>query len=166
MDWRPKISSIRYGAIQGIRAGDEFSVSRTFTEEDMMQFAKVSRDYNPIHLEDRFATAKKFRGRICHGLLVGGMLTEIGGQIGVLASRMDFVFKKPVYFGDTVTCRWTFTEIDDKGRAKAQVVFHNQDDTVVLTATVEGIIPGPPERLILKAIVEGGDPTNEITEMV
>ena len=129
-----------------------------------MQFANMSRDFNPVHLEDRFAKAKKFDGRICHGLLVGTMLTEIGGQIGVLASHMDFVFKKPVYFGDTVTCHWTFTEIDNKGRAKAQVVFRNQDETVILTATVKGIIPGPPERLILKAMVEEGDPTNKLSE--
>lgn len=131
-----------------------------------MQFANMSRDYNPVHLEDRFAEARKFRGRICHGLLVGSMLTEIGGQIGVLASNMDFVFKKPVYFGDTVTCHWTFTEIDKKGRAKAQVEFRNQDETVILTATVKGIIPGLPERQILKAMVEEGDPTNKLSGML
>lgn len=157
------MTSIRHRAIEGIRVGDEFSVSRTFTEQDMMQFANMSRDYNPIHMEDRFAKAKKFGGRICHGLLVGSMLTEIGGQMGVLASRMDFVFKKPVYFGDTVTCRWTFTEIDKENRAKAQVEFRNQDEIIVLTATVKGIIPGIPERAILKAMIEEGDPTNKLS---
>jgi 3-hydroxybutyryl-CoA dehydratase len=162
-NWRLRMTSIRQRAIDGITVGDEFSVSRTFTEQDMLQFADVSRDYNPIHLEDRFAKAKKFKGRICHGLLVGSMLTEIGGQIGVLASHMDFVFKKPVYFGDTVTCRWTFTEVDEKGRAKAQVVFQNQDEIVVLTATVKGIIPGIRERAILQAMIEEGDPTNQLS---
>lgn len=157
------MTSIRQRAIEGIRVGDEFSVSRTFTEQDMLQFADTSRDYNPIHLEDRFAKAKKFRGRICHGLLVGSMLTEIGGQIGVLASHMDFAFKKPVYFGDTVTCRWTFTEIDNNGRATARVEFRNQDETVVLTATVKGVIPGIQEREILQAMVEEGDPTNKLS---
>lgn len=156
------MSSIRNRAIEGIRVGDEFSVSRTFTEQDTMQFSDVSRDYNPVHFEDRFAEAKNFNGRICHGLLVGSMLTEIGGQIGVLASHMNFVFKKPVYFGDTVTCRWTFTEIDDENRAKAEVEFRNQDEIVVLTATVKGIVPGNRERAILKAMVEEGDPTNKL----
>ncbi len=109
------MASTRQRAIDGIKVGDEFSVSRTFSEQDVTQFADVSRDYNPIHLNDRFARAKTFRKRICHGLLVGSMLTEIGGQIGVLASYMEFVFKKPVYLGDTVTCRWIFTQIDNKG---------------------------------------------------
>jgi 3-hydroxybutyryl-CoA dehydratase len=157
------MANIRQRAIDGIKVGDEFSVSRTFTEQDMIQFADVSRDYNPIYLEDRFARAKKFRSRICHGLLVGSMLTEIGGQIGVLASHMDFAFKKPVYFGDTVTCRWTFAEIDNKGRAAARVEFRNQDEMIVLTATVKGIIPGIEERAILKAMVDEGDPTNKLS---
>jgi 3-hydroxybutyryl-CoA dehydratase len=157
------MTSIRQRAIDGIKTGDVFSVSRTFTEQDIMQFADTSRDYNPIHLEDRFARAKKFHGTICHGLLVGSMLTEIGGQIGVLASHMDFTFKKPVYLGDTVTCRWTFMEIDIKGRSTARVEFRNQDDIIVLTATVKGIIPGVEERAILKAMVEEGDPTNPLS---
>jgi 3-hydroxybutyryl-CoA dehydratase len=157
------MTTIRQRTIDGIKVGDEFSVSRSFTEQDMIQFANISRDYNPVHLEDRFAKAKEFHGRICHGLLVGSMLTEIGGQIGVLASRMDFAFKKPVYFGDTVTCRWTFTEIDNNGRATARVEFRKQDETVVLTATVKGIIPGIQERAILQAMVEEGDPTNKLS---
>ena len=94
------------------------------------------------------------------------MLTEIGGQIGVLASRMEFVFKKPVYFGDTVRCRWIFTEINKEGRAKAEVEFRNQDEIIVLIATVEGIIPGVRERAILKAMVEEGDPTNKLSRKV
>jgi len=160
---RRKMTGIRHRAIEGIHVGDEFSVSRTFTEQDAIQFADISRDYNPVHLDDRFAKAKKFKGRVCHGLLVGSMLTEIGGQTGVLASHMDFVFKKPVYFGDTITCRWTFTEIDAGCRAKAEVEFRNQDEIVVLTASVKGIIPGNRERAILKSMVEEGDPTNKLS---
>jgi 3-hydroxybutyryl-CoA dehydratase len=162
-DSKLKMTTTRNRTIEGIRVGDEFSISRTFTEQDVMQYADISRDYNPVHLEDRYARAKRFNGRICHGLLVGGMLTEIGGQIGVLASRMGFVFKKPVYFGDTVQCRWTFTEINKEGRARADVEFRNQDEIIVLIATVEGIIPSVRERAILKAMVEEGDPTNKLS---
>lgn len=156
------MSEIRNKTIEGIRTGDSFSVTRTFTEADMMQFAHVSRDYNPVHLDDRFARAKNFNGRICHGLLVGGMLTEIGGQMGMLASRMDFAFKRPVYFGDTIECLWTFTEVDDTGRATADVEFRNQDGLMVLTATVSGIVPGREEKAILEAMVAEGDPTNKL----
>ncbi len=155
------MTDIRNKTIEGLKTGDHFSISRTFTEQDMLSFAAITRDYNPVHFDDRFSKAKNFRGRICHGLLVGSMLTEIGGQIGVLASRMDFSFKRPVYFGDTITCVWTFTDIDPKGRARAEVDFRNQDGALVISVTCKGIIPNVEERAILKAIVDDGDPTNK-----
>lgn len=154
---------IRNRTIEGLKTGDRFSISRTFTEQDMMSFADMTRDYNPVHFDDRFSRAKNFGGRICHGLLVGSMLTEIGGQIGVLASGMEFSFKRPVYFGDTITCVWTFTDIDPRGRAKAEVDFVDQDGAVVISATVRGILPNAEERSILKAMVDDGDPTNKLS---
>ena len=114
------MSQIRKQAIAGLQQGDSFTVSRTFTEQDTLAFAEISRDYNPVHFDDRFANAEKFRGRICHGLLVASLLTEIGGQIGWLASGMNFRFKKPVYFGDAIECCLTIVELDDGNRAKAE----------------------------------------------
>ena len=155
------MSHIREKTIAGLQLGDTFTVTRTFSEQDTMAMAEISRDYNPVHFDDRFATAKNFRTRICHGLLVAGMLTEIGGQIGWLAAEMNFRFKKPVYFGDTIECRFTITELDDRNRAKAEAIFKNQQDEIVIQAYVTGIVPGPPEKQILQAMLAEGDPTNK-----
>lgn len=156
------MSWIREKTIQGLRVGDVFTITRTFTEEDMHRFADISRDYNPVHFDDRFAHGKRFNGRICHGLLVAGMLTEVGGQIGWLASGMELMFKGPVYFGDTITCAFTITEINHQGRARAEVVFTNQDDLTVLKAVITGYVPGPEDRQIMSAMVAEGDPTNRL----
>ena len=156
------MSAIRQKAIQGLKVGDSFTVRRTFTEADTIKFAAITRDYNPVHFDDRFAAAKKLNGRISHGLLVAGMLTEIGGQCGWLASRMDFRFKKPVYFGDTVECKLTIFEIDEKGRSRAAAIYKNQDGVTVLEADLEGILPGAAEREVLAAMVQQGDHTNKI----
>ncbi len=96
---------------------------------------------------------KKLNGLICHGLLVASMITEIGGQIGWLASGMDFRFKKPVYFEDTITCTFKITEINEKGKAKGEAVYRNQNGTVVLEATLKGILPGLKEKEVLKALI-------------
>lgn len=64
-------------------------------------------------------------GLICHGLLVGGMICEFGGQVGWLASGMDFKFIRPVYFSDTIECRITLTWLEDNGRAEAEGKFFN-----------------------------------------
>jgi 3-hydroxybutyryl-CoA dehydratase len=152
---------MRKQAIAGLKAGDSFAVSRTFTEQDTIAFAEISRDYNPVHFDDRFANAKNFRGRICHGLLVASMVTEIGGQIGWLASGMNFRFKRPVYFGDTIECSLTITELDDRNRAKAEALFKNQHNETVIEAHITGIIPGHPERQVMEAMLAEGDPTNK-----
>jgi len=153
---------MRKTAIDGLAAGQTFIVSRKFNPEDVSRFAALSRDYNPIHFDERFARAKDFKGRICHGLLVASLLTEIGGQIGWLASGMNFRFKKPIYFNDTVTCRMTIQAIDARGRAQAEAVFTNQQGQCVLEASLTGIVPGDRERQVLREMVAEGDPTNRI----
>ena len=156
------MSETRRRTARGLKVGDGFNVVRTFTEEDMLKFSEITRDYNPVHFDQRFSEVKKFKGRICHGLLVGSMLTEIGGQIGWLATVMNFRFKKPVYFGDTVECSMRIVDIDDHSRAKAQLVYRNQHGTTVLEADLEGILPGTKERQILNQMLLEGDPTNKI----
>jgi 3-hydroxybutyryl-CoA dehydratase len=155
--WRELMSEIRKKTIQGLKIGDTFTITRTFTEQDMLDFANITRDYNPIHFDKRFARAKKLKGRICHGLLVGSMLTEIGGQIGWLAAGMNFRFKRPVYFGDTIECIFTITDVDAKNRARAEIVYQNQDGVIVLEADLTGILPGNPERRILEAMESESD---------
>ena len=144
------MSEMRKKAIDGLRQGDSFVVVRTFTENDVAAFAEISRDYNPVHFNRQFAESKNFRDLICHGLLIGSLLTEIGGQIGWLASGMNFRFRKPVYFGDTVECRLTITELDDRHRARAEAVFRNQHNELVIEATVSGIVPNPGEARIME----------------
>src|SRR5512136_1414031 len=147
------MSSIRQKTIAGLKRGDSFTVSRTFTESDATAFADIGRDYNPVHFDLRFAKAKNFHGPICQGLLVASLLTEIGGQIGWLASGMTFRFKKPVYVGDTIKCELTITELDDRNRATAEAVFTNQQEEIVLEALLTGILPGGPEKRVMAAML-------------
>ncbi len=147
------MTEIRKRASEGLKTGDTFSVTRTFSKQDVHLFAEISRDYNPVHFDARFARVKEFDGCICHGLLVASLLTEIGGQIGWLASGMDMDFIKPVYFGETIKCVFTITEIDEGGRAKAESVFTNEKGIVVLKAVLTGIIPGDGEKQVLKDIL-------------
>ena len=156
------MTNIRKCASEGLHAGDTFSITRKFTEEDMLAYLPISRDYNPVHLEDRWAEVKGFKDRVCHGLLVAGMVTEIGGQIGWLASGMNFRFIKPVYFGDTITLTFTVVDIDDRLRAKGKGTYVNQHGVTVLECDIFGILPGAEDQEILRKMMEEGDPTNGI----
>lgn len=157
------MSYIRNRAIEGLRLGDTFSVSRTFTDQDVLRFAEISRDYNPVHFDERFAKVKDFTGPVCQGLLVASLIIEIGGQIGWLASGMEFKFLKPVYFGDTIKCDFTITDIGDGGNARGEGIFTNEDQATVLVGAVTGFIPGDKEKQVMKAMVDEGNPTNKVT---
>lgn len=145
------ISDIRKRASSGLKKGDSFTITRTFSEQDTLAFGDVSLDRNPVHYSDEFARMKQMQGRICHGLLVGGMITEVGGEIGWLASGMNFHFRRPVYFGDTIACVFTITDVDERNRARAEAILSNQYGETVIEAWLTGVLPGAPERAWLAA---------------
>lgn len=155
---------IRRQAIAGLKAGDVFRYRRTFTEPETTAFGDLTRDYNPVHYDRRWAALKGYRGLVCHGLLVGSMVCEFGGQVGWLASAMSFRFIKPVYFGDTVTCEVAITRIEENGRAEAEALFWNQEGAQVGHAQLKGRLPLSAERELLAQMVAEGDPFNRLAD--
>lgn len=152
------MKSFRQRAADGLKIGDRFTLSRCFSVEDILRFAQISRDYNPVHFDQRFAEAHHFKAPVSHGLLTASLVTEIGGQIGWLAASMTFNFKRPVYPGDTVTCVWLITELDSKGRGTAVVTLTTEDGVVVLEGETRGMVPSADQRQILKRLLIKGDP--------
>ena len=155
-------NSIRVRATQGLKEGDSFTYFRKFTEDETLSFGDLTRDYNPVHYDLRWADLKGFKGLICHGLLVGSMICEFGGQVGWLATGMNFKYLKPVYFNDTIHCTITITKIEKSGRAEAEAFFTNQDDEQVCYAGLTGRIPLTQERKLLSQMISENDPTNKL----
>ena len=87
--------------------GDWAEWTRTWGEAAVAQFAALSGDDNPVHLDAEYAATTQFRRPIVHGMLYGSMIgTMFGGQIpGSIYMSQDFKFRKPVFVGDTVTAR-------------------------------------------------------------
>jgi len=154
---------IRVNAAKGVVERDSFTITRTFTEEDTLAFGDLTRDYNPVHYDPRWTAQKGMKGLICHGLLIGSMICEFGGQVGWLATGMDFKFLKPVYFDDTICCTVTITRIDDRMRAEADAIFTNQNNEQVGQAYLTGRLPTAAERDILEQMLSEDDPTNKLS---
>jgi len=154
------MKSPRERAAEGLQAGDRFTVIRCFSEDDIRQFAQISRDYNPVHCDTGYAELCGFKAPIAHGLLTASLLTEVGGQIGWLATGMSFNFKRPVYAGEQITCHWLIVDIDERRHAKAEVRIFNAEGIQVLEATTCGVLPGTSERERLTQMLFDGDPTN------
>ncbi len=82
---------------------------RTITEADVVNFAGLSGDYNPIHTDEEYACKTPFGRRIAHGLLVASVISGLAMQTGLLDETViafreirEWKFAKPVYIGDTV----------------------------------------------------------------
>lgn len=134
--------------------------SRTFSGADVEVFGRVTRDDNPVHSDQRWCDAKGYRTPICHGLLIGSMVCEPGGQWGWLASGMSFRFLGPVYIGDTVTCEMKIMELDERGFAHAEAEVRNQEGETVLTAELWGYLSGETEQAILTDLLKRQGRTN------
>jgi acyl dehydratase len=156
------VNPIRKRAAEGLGQGDSFKFERRFTREDTLLFGDITHDYNPVHYDPRWASLKGFKSAICHGLLVGSMICEFGGQVGWLATGMNFKFIKPVYFGDTVHCTITITKIEANGRAEAEAIFENQQGEQVGYAHLKGRLPLDPERMLLMQMITEGDQSNQL----
>ncbi len=155
---------IRQQMVKGLKKGDQFVFKRTFTQKETQLFGDLTQDYNPVHYDTRWTDAKKMNGLICHGLLVGSMICEFGGQVGWLASGMTFKFMRPVYFDDTIQCSITLTKTEDNGRAEAQAIFTNQTDEQIGHAKLTGRLPLENEKQILEQMMKEGDPSNRLSE--
>ncbi|HUF03786.1 MAG TPA: MaoC family dehydratase [Aridibacter sp.] len=120
-----------------LKPGDTFTTSREVTDELVRKFAEVSGDFNPIHLDDEFASTTRFGKRIAHGMLSGAFISAVLGyelnvrKIVYLGQTLRF--RAPVFIGDTVTAKATVREIrEDKPVVTIDTVCVNQDGAVVV----------------------------------
>lgn len=119
-----------------LTVGQSAEYSRTVTDADVMAFAEITGDFNPVHIDDKAAAASRFGGRIAHGMLSAGLVSaaiarELPGP-GSIYLAQTLKFTAPVRLGDTVTVLLTVSELIGKNRVKIATVCTNQDGVKVL----------------------------------
>jgi 3-hydroxybutyryl-CoA dehydratase len=101
--------------IQDLQPGMTASVTKTVTESDIVLFAEVSTDFNPVHLNEEYARTTMFKGRIAHGMLSAGFISAVLGTKlpgpGSIYLGQTLKFKAPVRIGDTVVATLTVKEV-------------------------------------------------------
>jgi 3-hydroxybutyryl-CoA dehydratase len=112
------------------------SYGKTVTEADVVMFAGISGDTNPVHLNQNFAEQTMFKGRIAHGMLAASFIsTVLGTRLpgpGCIYMGQSLNFKAPVKIGDTVRARVTVTEVNrEKKRIKVDTVCTVDGKTVL-----------------------------------
>lgn len=98
-----------------LEVGTKDTLTCTLTEQDLLLFAKVSGDTNPVHLDEEFASTTQFEGRIAHGMLTASLIscalaTKLPGSGGIYLGQ-ELKFMRPVKVEDTVAVQLEVLEL-------------------------------------------------------
>jgi 3-hydroxybutyryl-CoA dehydratase len=123
--------------IDEITVGDSAEFTKTISESDIYLFAGVTGDLNPFHINEEYAKKTYFKGRIAHGMLLAGFISNVVGCYlpgpGAIYVKQELKFLAPARIGDTITAKATVTEVmADKNRVVLQTTCTNQNGDVVL----------------------------------
>ena len=118
--------------------GTKATLSRTISEDDILLFALVSGDHNPIHLDTEYAEKSLFGKRIAHGFLIGSLISAVLGNDmpgpGSIYLGQTLKFLAPIHIGDTVTVTVKVVELrEDKRIITLHTDCTNQHGTLVLS---------------------------------
>ena len=129
-----------------LEIGESASFSKTITETDVVLFAGISGDFNPIHMDEEFARQTPFKKRIAHGAvpfsLIGAVLGMKLPGLGTVLVEIRCRFKAPTFFGDTITATATVAEkIQEKRWVRMDLHWTNQRGETV--AAGEAVVVPP-----------------------
>ncbi|MDI3522085.1 MAG: hypothetical protein PWR31_1592 [Bacillota bacterium] len=122
---------------EDIKVGEKASFTKTVTEADVVAFAGITGDFNPVHINAEYAKKSFFKERIAHGILTAGFISAaLGTQLpgpNSIYLKQDLSFTAPVKLGDTVTATVEVTaKRDDKKLITLSTIVTNQRGEVVV----------------------------------
>ena len=130
-----------------LNVGDSWiTPARTVTEADVVHFAAMTGDFNPLHVDHEFAANGPFKKPIAHGLLGISWVAGLGcnhpkvNTVAFVAIR-QWSFLRPVYFGDTIHVESNIAEKGDIGKRGGAVLWNhtvvNQKNKIVQQGVFE-----------------------------
>ncbi|NLX09466.1 MAG: MaoC family dehydratase [Chloroflexi bacterium] len=129
-----------------LSVGMTASRTKTFTDDDVRTFARISDDVNPIHLDDAYAAQTRFGRRLVHGMLTAALISatlanDLPG-VGTIYMGQTLTFKAPVFIGDTITAVVEVIKYRAERRiATLKTICTNQDGTIVIEGEAVALVP-------------------------
>lgn len=133
---------------EDVRVGMRETYVKHVRSSDVVGFAEISGDRNPIHLSEHFAAKTPFGGRIAHGLYTASLISAVIGTRlpgpGAIYISQTLRFLAPVRIGDDVAASVEIVELVEKGRRAKLKCECRVGDTLVLEGEAEVKIPARP----------------------
>jgi 3-hydroxybutyryl-CoA dehydratase len=136
-------------SIDEIAIGEKASATRTISEADVLLFAELTNDRNPVHIDEEYARQSIFGTRIAHGSFTTALVSAVLGMqlpgLGTIAYESRCRFRYPVYLGDTITAT---VEAVEKKPAKNLVTFKCSwtNQTGIIVADGEAVVMPPRKK--------------------
>jgi acyl dehydratase len=143
-EWHVELSETDRGRL-GV--GDRVEFTKTISDDDIEAFAAASGDTNPLHLDDEFGSKTRFKGRIAHGTLVGGLISAALARLPGLTIYLsqDLEFHNPVRVGQRLTAVCEIVE--DLGDDQYRLTTRVQDgDTVIIDGEAVVLVDELPDE--------------------
>ena len=133
---------------EDLEIGMEASFAKTVSQSDIVSFADVTGDKNPVHLDADYAAKTIFKTPIAHGMLTAGYISAVFGMEipgpGAIYVSQTLNFRAPVRTGDRVVAKVRVMELyPAKRRARFECVC-SVDDKIVLEGEAVLMVPGRP----------------------
>jgi 3-hydroxybutyryl-CoA dehydratase len=156
-DSRPYTQDSPSSRLERFELGDSDSFTKTITEADIVLFAGITGDTNPLHIDAEYARTTQFGKRVAHGMLTASLIsTVIGTRLpgtGAIYAGQTLRFVAPVFIGDTITATATLEGYDrERGKLTLATVCFNQDGKEVVTG--EAVVFYRPNRERPEEMVE------------
>jgi acyl dehydratase len=128
--WEVRLDTATEGELA---VGDAVEFSKTVSDADVKRFAASSGDTNPLHLDEEFASQTRFKGRIAHGTLVGGLISAALARLPGLTIYLsqDLEFHAPVRIGDRATAECEVVEDLGRNQYRLTTTVYADDEVVI-----------------------------------
>lgn len=145
-----KINTITYAAIE---VGQKATIERTVEDKDILLFAAVSGDNNPIHLNADYAATTNFKQPIAHGMLSGAFISAVMAchlpGPGSIYLTQSLEFLRPVFIGDKLTIEIEVLEKLPKNKIRLATCIYNQRNKRVVAGEATALLADESQPVIM-----------------
>lgn len=129
-----------------INVGDIFQFEKVITRENVLSFANLTGDHNPLHVDEEFGKKSQFNRNVIHGMLAGSLFSTLVGMYcpgkKSLYMSQTLNFRLPLYYDDTVIVRGTVTNKTESIRLVTLKTEIMKEDTVVINGEAKVKVMG------------------------